>query len=129
MRETQALHAQLQGFGSLDGGERTQATEGRRTRRANAKPFCCPWKEDARMDQCDGCRKQREIQWGRARELLDQVLQQLSGTVRAATIVSREHAFFAGQVEQAMRLAGSSTQGTVEQTEEGNAMIQRFRSK
>ena len=58
------------------------------------------------MEQCDGCRKQREIQWGRARELLEQVLQQVSGTVRAATIVSREQAFFAGQVEQAMRLAG-----------------------
>ena len=31
-REMQALHAQLQEFRSLDGGEQTQATEGRRTR-------------------------------------------------------------------------------------------------
>ena len=71
MREIQALHAQLQGFRSLDSGERAQATEGRRARRVNEKPFCCPWKEDTRMDQCDDCKKQREIQWGRARELLN----------------------------------------------------------
>ena len=32
MREIQALHAQLQEFKSLDGGEQTQATGGMRTR-------------------------------------------------------------------------------------------------
>jgi len=129
MREIRALHAQLQEFKSLDGGEQTQATGGRRTRGVDARSFCCPWKKDGIKDQCEGCRKQREIQWGRARELLEQVLRQVSGTVKAATIVSREQAFFADQVEQAMQLMGPSAQGTVERTEEGDAMFQRFRIK
>ena len=95
----------------------------------NETTFCCPWREKAWNDQCNDCTRQSSKKWGEYRELAEQLRQQMSNTAKAATVVSKEHAFFAKQVERTMQLEGPSTQGAIERPEDGDEMFQRLRNK
>ena len=53
----------------------------------------------------------------------------MSNTTKAATVASNEQVFFAEQTERAMQLDGVSTQGAMEQPEDGDEMFQRLRSE